>query len=215
MSKTLIFNFLFLVFSLQQLLSQPTSNARASKDPQKEFVMKQREIKDTEFKTPGSSPLPKTDIPAFKGLKYFPYNAKFCVKAKLEKIKDPKTFRMKTTTDRRPEYRTYAIAKFTVNGKPCQLTIYQPVDLIKQAGLEKYLFLPFTDETSGRETYGGGRFIELSIPDDDNILIDFNTAYNPYCAYNHTYSCPVPPEENDLNVKIEAGELPLYDFSKH
>jgi uncharacterized protein (DUF1684 family) len=85
------------------------------------------------------------------------------------------------------------------------LAIYQNVDLVNTAGYEDYLFIPFKDLTNGEDTYGGGRYLDLKIPEGETILIDFNRAYNPYCAYNHNYSCPIPPFENHLKVKIEAG----------
>lgn len=204
----LLFTQLF--FSVAQKISGP-----AYSDPYRDKVLEEHKMKDKLFKNPKQSPLLPQDIPGFKGLNYYPYNSKFRVNATLEKIKNGSIIKMKTTTERRPEYRTWAKATFTIDGKKCQLTIYQPVDLMKEKGFEDYLFLPFTDETSGRETYGGGRFLELTIPEGNTMIIDFNTAYNPYCAYNHKYSCPVPPEENDLTIKIEAGELPLTNISKH
>ncbi len=77
---------------------------------------------------------------------------------------------------------------------------------------ENYLFLPFTDLTNGNGTYGGGRYIDLEIPKGDTMVIDFNKSYNPYCAYNGKYSCPIPPKENDLNIAIKAG---VKNYSKH
>ena len=112
---------------------------------------------------------------------------------------------MKTTTNRLPKYEVYGIASFELNGNGYQLNIYQSHRLRETDEYKNYLFLPFNDLTNGDETYGGGRFIDLEIPDNDSIIIDFNKAYNPYCAYNPKYSCPIPPEENDLDVHISAG----------
>ena len=92
---------------------------------------------------------------------------------------------------------------FLVNN--LKLNIYQNHRLRKMEKYRNHLFLPFTDLTNGEETYGGGRYIDLSIPDSDTIIIDFNKAYNPYCAYSSTRSCPIPPRENDLDLKVEAG----------
>ncbi|MCK5678470.1 MAG: DUF1684 domain-containing protein, partial [Flavobacteriaceae bacterium] len=85
------------------------------------------------------------------------------------------------------------------------LEIYQNQKLILTTDYEDYLFLPFTDKTNGESTYGGGRYLDLKIPDGDTTVIDFNKAYNPYCAYNHKYSCPIPPKANQLDVEINAG----------
>jgi hypothetical protein len=112
---------------------------------------------------------------------------------------------MKTTTTRAPMYKKFAEALFVINGINCKLNIYQNIDLTKKPNYEDYLFLPFTDLTNGDESYGGGRYIDLKVSDSDTIIIDFNKAYNPYCAYNHKYSCPIPPAENTLSVEIKAG----------
>ena len=172
---------------------------------------KERAKKDAEFRTTGMSPLPEDEIAGFNGLKYFPFELKYRVKARFERTHDDKIFKMKTTTARRPEYKHYANVYFVIDGKSFKLEVYQNVELVTRPGYEKHLFLPFSDETSGRTSYGGGRFLDLEIPDDDKIVIDFNKAYNPYCAYNHKYSCPVPPEQNDLPVKIEAGEKTYHE----
>ena len=113
---------------------------------------------------------------------------------------------MKTSTDRLPEYVKYAEAEFELNGKKLKLNVYQNVKLAQNEKYKDYLFIPFKDFTSGETTYGGGRFIETEIPDGNILIIDFNKAFNPYCAYNHKYSCPIPPLENSLETEINAGE---------
>jgi uncharacterized protein (DUF1684 family) len=118
---------------------------------------------------------------------------------------------MKTSTARLPEYIKYGELHFVLDGKECHLNVYQNIDLIKKPGFEDYLFLPFSDLTSGKESYIGGRYIDLTIPKSSTMILDFNTAYNPYCAYNHIYSCPLVPLENDLNVAIEAGVKKFHD----
>ena len=85
------------------------------------------------------------------------------------------------------------------------MNVYQNLLLRETEEFKDYLFLPFADLTNGEQTYGGGRYIDLSIPDKDSIIINFNTAYNPYCAYNAKYSCPLVPKENHLDYSIEAG----------
>lgn len=150
------------------------------------------------------SPLTKEGLAEFKALPFFPINNDFKVTARLKKMSKEKVFKMKTTTDRKPKYIVYAVATFELNGKSFQLNIYKSYGPIKPE-YRDYLFLPFTDATNGNDTYGGGRFIDLKITENDEIVIDFNQAYNPYCAYNHGYSCPIPPKENDLDIRIEAG----------
>ena len=158
-----------------------------------------------EYKNPDKSPLEKRELKRFKGHDFFPINEKFKIEATFNKILDPTPFLMKTTTSRLPMYEVYGVANFELNGKEYQLNIYQNHKLREIYEYKNHLFLPFTDLTNGDITYGGGRFIDLEIPIGDSIVIDFNKAYNPYCAYNSKYSCPIPPKENDLNVHITAG----------
>jgi hypothetical protein len=94
---------------------------------------------------------------------------------------------------------------FQIKGKSYQLNVYQGQDLIKKEGYEDYLFLPFLDDTNGEGSYGGGRYIDLRIPKGDTIVIDFNSAYNPYCAYNEKYSCPIVPRDNYIETEVKAG----------
>jgi hypothetical protein len=158
-----------------------------------------------EFRNPDESPLTVEDREKFDSLTFFPINEKYRVIAKFERIENAIPFTMKTTTDRMPVYEIYGIATFTLDDIEYRLNIYQSHSLREKEEFKSYLFLPFTDVTNGNETYGGGRFIDLLVPEGDQIVIDFNMSYNPYCAYNHTYSCPIPPEENDLNCEIKAG----------
>ncbi len=205
MRRLLLPFFLFLILSSEAQIFTIHDTARIN---QLTTVMEQRVQKDKEFQIPGKSPLTADDMQYFEGLEYYPYDTTFCTVAELLRNQDPPVIRMKTTTDRRPEYRIYGKLHFNLQGKKCSLTVFQPVELSQKPGYEHYLFMPFTDETSGRETYGGGRFMELQIPESDRLLLDFNTCFNPYCAYNHKYSCPIPPEENDLEISVKAGELP-------
>ena len=119
---------------------------------------------------------------------------------------------MKTTTNRVSEKRVFGVLSFMLKGEEYELSIYQGKDLMHREGFEDYLFLPFFDETNGDETYGGGRYIDARIPEGDIMTIDFNKAYNPYCAYNDKYSCPIVPRKNYLAMKVEAG---VKAFKKH
>ena len=124
---------------------------------------------------------------------------------------DEKVFKMKTTGARLPEYVKYGELTFTIDGKPFKLNLYQNIDLTQKEGYEDYLFLPFSDLTCGKQSYIGGRYIDMRIPKTNTVTIDFNKAYNPYCAYNHKYSCPIVPLENDLNIEVLAGVKKFHD----
>ncbi len=113
---------------------------------------------------------------------------------------------MQTSSERTPVYRRYGYVDFTINNQKQRLTVYQNIALSKVKGMEDYLFIPFKDSTSTITTYGGGRYLDFKITRATFVLIDFNLAYNPYCAYSHHFSCPIPPAENTLLIGIEAGE---------
>ena len=182
------------------LISLQLSAQKNVKDSQK-FQQKLNK----EFANKEESPLTEEGFKTFKSLDFFPIDTTYIVVAKLKFIKNSKSFGMKTTTDRLPVYKLYAIATFKIKGVEYNLEIYQNQKLILTTDFEDYLFLPFTDKTNGESTYGGGRYLDLKIPDGDTTIIDFNKAFNPYCAYNHKYSCPIPPKANQLNVEINAG----------
>lgn len=160
---------------------------------------------NSEYANPKESPLKPNDLEKFKSLDFYPINEKLVVVAKFIKTPNEKPFQMPTSTDRKPMYVKFGEAHFSIDGKSYKLNIYQSQDLKKIEKYKNSLFLPFTDLTSGVESYGGGRYIDLEIPAGNEIMIDFNRAYNPYCAYNHKYSCPIPPQENDLDLEIKAG----------
>ncbi len=149
--------------------------------------------------------LNSNEIAEFQGLDYFEIDTAFQIQATLIKKKG-KRFKMPTSTERTPIYRRYGIVVFSVDDSSYQLEVYQNIDLRKKEGYEDYLFIPFRDGTSRTETYGGGRYLDVKIPSGKTILLDFNLAYNPYCAYSYRYSCPIPPAINTLSVKIFAGE---------
>ncbi|MFK7811423.1 MAG: DUF1684 domain-containing protein [Maribacter sp.] len=164
-----------------------------------------------EFKNPETSPLYDKYRKDFESLDFFIPDTSYVIKAKFVRTPEALPFMMPTTTDRKTEEVVFGIAHFTLNGKARQLEIYQNKELMLEEGLEDYLFLPFTDLTNADETYGGGRYIDLRIPNSDTVIIDFNRAYNPSCAYNKKYSCPLVPSVNHLNTKVLAG---VKDFNK-
>jgi len=171
----------------------------------------QNEI-NAEYKDASKSPLKVKDRKNFEGLDFFKVDSIYIVKAQLERTPMSKWFNMKTTTNRVSKERVYGILQFELKGKSYQLEIYQGKDLMENEGYENYLFLPFLDETNGLESYGGGRYMDAEIPEGNTMIIDFNKAYNPYCAYNDKYSCPIVPRKNYLNTRVEAG---VKAFKKH
>lgn len=190
---------IFLIFVIFSCQSQKDAYKKSIKDFQYHL--------NIEYASPKTSPLEKKDLKNFKTLPFFPINKKYKVVAQLKFTPNASVFEMKTTTTELQLYKKYAVATFTIHGKKQELSLYQSQDLLNNPMYKDYLFLPFKDLTSGKTTYGGGRFIDLKLPKKGKktIEIDFNKAYNPYCAYNHHFSCPIPPEENKLSVKIEAG----------
>ncbi len=169
----------------------------------------QNELNAT-FKNPDSSPLPDRLRKDFESLDFFEPDTSYIVHAKLERTPNAVPFLMATTTDDKRNEVVFGIAHFELAGEKHQLEIYQSKDLPSE-GYEDYLFLPFLDNTNGNETYGGGRYIDLTIPDGDSITINFNKAYNPYCVYNKKYSCPLVPRQNYLRTNVKAG---VKDFAK-
>ena len=185
------------------LLFASVSYAQQTKDIKSAKKFQQKLNK--EFSSKEESPLKEEDLANFKSLDFFPIDSSFIVNAKLTLHKDSEPFPMKTTTDRLPIYKIYATANFEIQGKAFSLEIYQNEKLVLTAEYEDYLFLPFTDNTNGEGSYGGGRYVDLKLPEGDSIIIDFNQAYNPYCAYNDKYSCPIPPKSNNLDIEGFAG----------
>ena len=160
---------------------------------------------NSDYKDASISPLKLKDLKNFKGLEFFPFNTEFLVIAQFQKIQNPKWFNMKTTTERLSRERIYAVVTFKLKEKTYKLNIYQGEENMNSDEYRDYLFLPFLDNTNGETSYAGGRYIDLRIPEGNTIEIDFNSAYNPLCAYNEKYSCPIVPRVNYLDLNIEAG----------
>jgi uncharacterized protein len=178
---------------------------------EKESAIIFQENLNKKFADSNTSPLTEDDRNSFKQLEFFPISEVYKVNAEFIKIKKGKVFEMKTSTKRLPKYKVFGLLKFEIEGKTHQLYVYQSLDLIKKKEYKDYLFLPFTDYTNGNETYGAGRYLDIRIPKENQIEIDFNKSYNPYCAYNKDYSCPIVPEENDLKIEIKAGVKKYHD----
>lgn len=175
---------------------------------------KHRKQYKADFLTDSHSPLKEADL---ANLQFFDADSTYRVNADAEILLNQVPFQMTTFNGAKQAYIKYAQIKFALKGKPCQLYIYKNIAFTNRPGLNDYLFLPFTDETNSNETYGGGRYIDLRTGDLKNgkVEIDFNKAYNPYCAYSEGYQCPMPPPENQLNLKVEAGEKQYTGGKKH
>ena len=143
-----------------------------------------------------------------KYFRFFPINKAYQVTCSFERIIDTTGFSMKTSANMLKHYFKYGRLNFKISGTDCHLYVYQSKDLMQTEKYRNYLFVPFTDATTGDESYGSGRYIEFYIKDIQNnmLQLDFNKAYNPYCAYAAGYKCPIPPRENNLLLAIKAGE---------
>lgn len=136
---------------------------------------------------------------------YFTYDNNYVISSTFTKSKGKK-FKMPTSTERTPIYRRFGYVDFVYKTDTVRLEVYQNIALSKQKEYKNYLFIPFKDATSAKETYGGGRYLDIEAPESTELILDFNTAYNPYCAYSYRYSCPIPPKVNHLEIEIKAGE---------
>lgn len=170
-------------------------------------VYRHWEAKDQLFRDKETSPiLNKKERKNFTGIKHYPPDRRLVITAKYQPLIEEDTLEFITSSGSVKLYAKVATLEFTIDSTALSLPAYQGIELRKKAGYEKYLFVPFTDNTSGKETYGGGRYLDLDIPESDTITIDFNYAYNPYCAYTNGYSCPIPKPESRLAISVLAGE---------
>jgi len=156
-----------------------------------------RKEKDELFGTTEDSPLTHEQKNDFKGLKYFPEDPEYHVLAKLEK-ENGGLIDIKTSAGDTEAYKRYGKIKFELDGKEQSLHVYKSTD-------SDHLFLAFRDKTNQSETYHDGRYVEAE-EEDGKIDLDLNYAYNPYCAYNDNFRCPITPEENTLDIEIKVGE---------
>ena len=167
-----------------------------------------RRRKDQFFRHDPHSPLTPEQQELFKGLTYYPENPALRFELEIEPFEEQEPVAMQTSTGDVAGYIRWGRIHFEVDGQPAELTVYAATG---GGGF----FLPFMDATSGDETYSAGRYLEIEPLSDGRFLVDFNMAYNPYCAYNERWSCPIPPEENRLTVPIRAGEkLPAGEWAE-
>jgi uncharacterized protein (DUF1684 family) len=168
----------------------------------KQELLSLRVDKDSFLRNDIDSPIPLSERSNFKGLKYFPPDEGFRFTSKLERFDVTRPIMMATSTGTRQAYLRYGAFTFEIEGRSLKLIAYKSAEDPSAPSL----FVPFSDQTSGRETYAAGRYLDLEEQGGDDYELDFNMAYNPYCAYSEEYTCPVPPVENKLPVSILAGE---------
>ncbi len=198
--KTLIY-VLILFVSLSTVAQSTDSFIQEAKSFQEELNLT--------YTNPDSTILSKKQLKKFKGLKFYPIDMKFRASATLKRTESEVPFKMELSSGLTREYVQYGLLNFVLEGTDFEIPIYQSTYYRDHPEVEygNSLFLPFTDYTSGDGSYGGGRYIDFVLEniEEDRLIIDFNQAYNPYCAYATGYNCPIPPEANDLKIRIEAG----------
>jgi uncharacterized protein (DUF1684 family) len=192
--------FIFLLLPLM-IFSQKNSKEES------EVKKFQKELNE-EYLNPKETPLRGDNFTNFRAHPFFPINSKYRVTAKFVKTENAEPFELPTSSGKTKSYKEYGKATFELDGNSYTLTLYQSLALIKQKKYKDHLFLPFRDATNEKETYGGGKYMDLTIPKGNTIVLDFNKSYQPYCAYNaYDYNCPIVPEENKLPVEIRAGVM--------
>jgi len=190
-----IFIFIFVGSSLAQVDTAAANSVKRFQDHL-----------NAEYRDPQSTPLEPGDLKKFKGLPFFPVDLAYRVKAKLIVTDQEPYFLMMTSNNKPRNFRQYGLLEFNLHGIDFKIPVYQSENLVNKEGFADYLFFPFKDLTNGKTTYGAGRYIDLRIPKEGNTLIlDFNQAYNPLCAYSNRFSCPIVPEKNHLTMEINAG----------
>jgi hypothetical protein len=163
----------------------------------------QRVAKNAAFVNPSETPLDSTELKTFKGIYFFPIDEKYKVNATLKRFDDESLFDMPHTLNRTYKYQRFGEITFTLNEKIFTLPVYVNEELKQQ----KLLFFSFTDLTNGKQTYGGGRFLDIPFDGTQKeVELDFNLSYFPYCAYSHRFSCPIVPKENYIDIEVKAGE---------
>jgi len=187
---------IFLVLLLAAACSAPRKTYQ-------EEIAAFRAEKDAAFKSDRESPIPQAERAAFQGLRYFDVDPRYRVPAALtESARSSQVIEMDTTAGNRDRFRVIGTLEFTLNGERRTLTAF----IAETATDTRRLFVPFGDTTNRGETYGGGRYLDLSRTSTGLYDLDFNRAYNPFCVYDVRYECPIPPRENRLPIDIRAGE---------
>ncbi len=191
----------FILFLIFASLSNKGQNIDVIQD-----IKKWQLALNTEYKNRATSPLTADAFKSFVGHDFFEIDTLYRVNAILVLTNSKEEIPFKTSSTQVSMHRKYATLLFSIKGMAYKLSVYQSIDLMNTSTYADYLFLPFFDATTGNETYGAGRYIDLKIPPKGRkIIVDFNKSYNPYCAYSTLYSCPKVPAENELKIEILAG----------
>jgi uncharacterized protein (DUF1684 family) len=167
-------------------------------------LAKHRAQIETDYLKSDDSPFDKELKAGFAGFSYFSGDSAFCVAASFEPSADSKVFAMPSFNGKTLPFRKYGVFHFQLSGAQRSLSAYQRMDL--PADQRQWVLIPFRDMTTGHETYGGGRYLQVDLPVPVRTSLDFNRAFNPLCAYKSVFTCPIPPAENWLKVRIAAGE---------
>ena len=198
--------YLFIIFlSTQNLFSQSNYEREII-----DYIVKYKKelVRDTH------SPIMKIDL---QYIEFFKPDSSYRVKCKIEHLKNQKFIDFATSSGKKRKYRKYTKLTCPIKDTTIVLYTYESKRLLENEQYKDYIFLPFSDLTNGESTYGGGRYLDLYRKDlaGDSVIIDFNKAYNPYCAYSYGYSCAVPPIDNFVNMAIKAGEKKFKAKKKH
>ncbi len=167
-------------------------------------LVKHRSQVEFDYLQSNDSPFDKELKAGFAGFSYFAGDSAFCVDASFEPSGDTKVFSMPSFDGKTLPFRKYGVFHFQLDGARRSLSAYQRMDLPPDQ--RQWVLVPFRDSTTGHETYGGGRYLQLDLPLPARTTLDFNRAFNPLCAYKSTFTCPIPPAENWLKVRVAAGE---------
>ena len=168
----------------------------------RQTISRKREETDSFMRTSEASPFKDSLLQSYDGLNYYDPDLTYRVQAVINKIEVKDPLIIPTSDGKKQRYQKFAYAEFKLQGERHRLLLLKPIGF----GQKDVIFTAFSDATSGETTYGGGRYIDLKFKNARQITIDFNLAYNPFCAYNPTFSCPLPPKENILPIAIKAGE---------
>ncbi|UYZ61549.1 DUF1684 domain-containing protein [Hymenobacter weizhouensis] len=199
---------LFIGLGLLAVLAYFLQDLVLSDDQYALRLKKERQQKNEQFRRHDSSPLPEELHETFDSLRYFAPDPQWRLHATLQRLPPGDTLSLPLTEGGADKYTRFARATFEWRGQPQQLTLLRRV-----SKTDSTLFVPFTDRTNGRTTYGGGRYLDIATPgpNDDEVTLDFNLTYNPYCAYGAAFACPMPPRENALAIEVPVGEKSYKD----
>jgi uncharacterized protein len=191
---------LLVIFVIGAIIAY-TFHDEGSEENYSQQIIRERRATHDFMLASDESPLEEADKAKFDGLDYYQVDPNYRIKARFTPIKEKDILVIPTSTGEEERYIKAGHANFSLQGTEHTLLLLKAENANKNE-----LFLAFADETSGAETYGGGRYVNVTAPKSSTIIIDFNLAYNPYCAYNASFSCPLPPKENLLSIPIPAGE---------